>query len=212
MILERSTLFFVSCSSQEYTTAKLAVQQSDFKKAAEWLPKAMAVEPDNPEIPLVLAVEVYAQNGEWTSFVEMFKKAMSINPDKQVELRGAYAPVKETVKNYTEYYWAAEFNSGVGQFKKIEEEFNGLLDIEILRNRADDVLSEAGKLFDSALIGAVLAMAIIYLFLRNIRSTMVVALAIPTAALCVFIGMYIAREIFNISITCLLYTSDAADE
>ena len=60
-----TTLFFISCSSQEYTTAKLAVQQSDFKKAAEWLPKAMAVEPDNPEIPLVMAVEVYAQNGKW---------------------------------------------------------------------------------------------------------------------------------------------------
>jgi len=87
------------------------------------------------------------------------------------------------------------------EFKKIEEDFDGLLDVEIVRNRADDVLSEAGKLFDSALIGAVLAMAIIYVFLRNIRSTMVVALAIPTAALCVFIGMYTAREVFNISIT-----------
>ena len=42
---------FFGCSSQEYTTAKLAIQQSDYKKASEWLPKAMAVEPDNPEIP-----------------------------------------------------------------------------------------------------------------------------------------------------------------
>ena len=39
----------MSCSSQEYTTAKLAIQQSDFSKASEWLPKAMEVEPDNPE-------------------------------------------------------------------------------------------------------------------------------------------------------------------
>jgi tetratricopeptide (TPR) repeat protein len=121
-------LFFVSCSSQEYTTAKLAVQQSDFKKAAEWLPKAMAVEPDNPEIPLVLAVEIYAQNGQWKEFVEMFNKAMLINPDKPVELRGAFAPVKEAVKNYTEFYWAAEFNAGVGQFKKIEEDPDNKLD------------------------------------------------------------------------------------
>ena len=55
------TIFF-ACSSQEYTTAKLALQQSDFKKAAEWLPKAMAVEPDNPEIPIVMAVEIHAEN------------------------------------------------------------------------------------------------------------------------------------------------------
>ena len=44
------TMLIVACSSQEYTTAKLAIQQSDFVKAAEWLPKAMAVEPDNPDL------------------------------------------------------------------------------------------------------------------------------------------------------------------
>ena len=32
-------IVFVACSSQEYTTAKLAIQQSEFTKAAEWLPK-----------------------------------------------------------------------------------------------------------------------------------------------------------------------------
>ncbi|SVE62933.1 uncharacterized protein METZ01_LOCUS515787, partial [marine metagenome] len=58
-------LLIVACSSQEYTTAKLAIQQSDWLKAEEWLPKAMAVEPDNPEIPIVYAVEVHARNGNW---------------------------------------------------------------------------------------------------------------------------------------------------
>ena len=55
----------MSCSSQEYTTAKLAIQQSDFSKASEWLPKAMEVEPDNPEIPMVMAIEIHAQNEDW---------------------------------------------------------------------------------------------------------------------------------------------------
>ena len=58
-------LLLVACSSQEYTTAKLAIQQSDWSKAKEWLPKAMAVEPDNPEIPIVYAIEVHARNGAW---------------------------------------------------------------------------------------------------------------------------------------------------
>ena len=56
------SIFIMSCSSQEYTTAKLAIQQSDFSKASEWLPKAMEVEPDNPEIPMVMAIEIHAQN------------------------------------------------------------------------------------------------------------------------------------------------------
>ena len=57
--------FIIACSSQEYTTAKLAIQQSDWVKAEEWLPKAMAVEPDNPEIPIVYAIEVHARKGDW---------------------------------------------------------------------------------------------------------------------------------------------------
>lgn len=87
------------------------------------------------------------------------------------------------------------------ELRKIEAEYAGVLDIEIVRNRATDVLDEANRLVDSALLGALLAMVIIFAFLRNVRSTMVVSLAIPTAALCVFIGMYVARELFGSTIT-----------
>ena len=112
----------MSCSSQEYTTAKLAIQQSDFSKAAEWLPKAMAVEPDNPEIPMVMAIEIHAQNEEWNEMIILFDKAMQINSEKVVEIRGAFITVKEAVSNYVEFYWAKEFNAGVAQFKKMQED------------------------------------------------------------------------------------------
>ncbi len=115
-------LLFTSCSSQEYTTAKLAIQQSDFAKAAEWLPKAMAVEPDNPEIPIVLAVEIHAQNSQWAEMRAMFEKAMEINSEKVIEVRGTFLSVKEAVDNYTDFYWAKEFNLGVEQFKKIQND------------------------------------------------------------------------------------------
>ena len=115
-------MIFISCSSQEYTTAKLAIQQSDFEKAKEWLPKAMAVEPDNPEIPMVMAIEIYAQDNQWNKMVEMFDKAMGINPEKEIEIRGAFITVKEAVSNYIEFYWAKEFNLGVEQFRKIQDD------------------------------------------------------------------------------------------
>ena len=115
-------MIIFSCSSQEYTTAKLAIQQQDFVKAAEWLPKAMAVEPDNPEIPVVLAVEIHAKDGEWKKMNELFDQAMAINPEKAVEVRGTFLPVKEAVNNYKEHYWASEFNKGVEQFKNIEND------------------------------------------------------------------------------------------
>ena len=122
ILIQLIVLFIVSCSSQEYTTAKLAIQQSDFTKAAEWLPKAMEIEPNNPEIPLVLAIEIFAKNSEWSDMKKMFDRSMGIDPEKVIELRGSFLSVKEAVDNYTDFYWAKEFNSGVEQFKKIQDD------------------------------------------------------------------------------------------
>ena len=87
--------FIIACSSQEYTTAKLAIQQSDWAKVEEWLPKAMSVEPDNPEIPIVYAIEVHARKGDWAKMQEMLQKAMSLDPNKKVEVRAVFLPVSE---------------------------------------------------------------------------------------------------------------------
>ena len=121
-------MIFFACSSQEYTTAKLAIQQSDFSKAAEWLPKAMAVEPDNPEIPVVMAIEIHAVNEHWKEMVTLLNKAMDINSDKVIEIRGSFIPVKDAVSNYVEFYWAKEFNAGVEQFKKIQDDPNNKIE------------------------------------------------------------------------------------
>lgn len=89
----------------------------------------------------------------------------------------------------------------IAELAEIEADYKGKLNVAIVRNRAESVVKEAGTLLDSALMGAFLAMIIIFVFLRNIRSTIVIALAIPTSALCVFIGMYVAREAFGSPIT-----------
>jgi len=115
-------LLIIACSSQEYTTAKLAIQQSDWAKAEEWLPKAMAVEPDNPEIPIVYAIEVHARNGDWAKMQEMLQKAMSIDPNKEVEVKQIFKPVLEHVKYFTQLYWETEFNIGVEKFNKSKKD------------------------------------------------------------------------------------------
>ena len=111
-----------ACSSQEYTTAKLAIQQSDWSKVEEWLPKAMEVEPDNPEIPIVYAIEVHARNENWKSMYDMLQKALTIDANKKVEIRAVFLPVSEQVNNYTQYYWAEQFNKGVEKFKEIQSD------------------------------------------------------------------------------------------
>ena len=58
---------------------------------------------------------------------------MDINPEKVIEVGGIYS-VKDAVANYVEFYWAKEFNLGVEQFKKIQNEPNNkikYLDIAI---------------------------------------------------------------------------------
>lgn len=84
--------------------------------------------------------------------------------------------------------------------EEISREYD-LLDIHITRDRAQDVLGELSRLRDSALLGSFLAIAIILLFLRSIRSTLVIALSIPVSVCCVFTGIYIARELFGSPIT-----------
>ena len=122
IILTMLGFYIIACSSQEYTTAKLAIQQSEWSKVEEWLPKAMAVEPDNPEIPIVYAIEVHARNGHWQEMYDMFQKALTIDANKKVEIRAVFLPVSDQVNNYTQYYWAEEFNKGVEKFKEIQED------------------------------------------------------------------------------------------
>lgn len=85
--------------------------------------------------------------------------------------------------------------------KQIEAEYNGQLEIEVIQDDSKEVLREAGNLVEAALLGACLAVGIIFLFLRNLRSTLAIALAIPVSLCCVFTCMYLAREAFDSAIT-----------
>ena len=92
------------------------------------------------------------------------------------------------------------------EIARFEEEFDGLLEVGIVRDHASRVRREAGKLVDTASLGVVLAMAVIFLFMRNIRSTLVVGTAIPISTLCVFIGLFVAREAFGSTVTLNMVT------
>ncbi|NKB66015.1 MAG: MMPL family transporter [Candidatus Latescibacteria bacterium] len=84
---------------------------------------------------------------------------------------------------------------------EIEREYGADLDLEIIRDRSDDVMREVDNLSTSAVLGGILAVGIIFLFLRNIRSTLVIGIAIPVSVFCVFVGMYVARTFFGSTIT-----------
>ena len=109
-------LIFVRCSSQEYTSAKLYIQQLEWKKAEEFLIKALVAEPDNPEIPYQLGYHIYAlQKRDWKMMNQTFDKALSIDPDKKI--LGQPKTVKEFVNLAQTQFWGEEYNKGIAQYK-----------------------------------------------------------------------------------------------
>ena len=73
-------LFMISCTSEEYTSAKLYLQQNEYEKAEKFLIKAMVVEPDNPEIPFQLGHYIYGRSGRWAEMNEAFDKIIGTEP------------------------------------------------------------------------------------------------------------------------------------
>ena len=110
-------VIFVGCSSEEYTSAKMYIQQQEWKKAEEFLIKAMDVEPENPEIPYQLGYHIYAlQKKDWERMNQSFDKALAIDPNKIILEQGK--TVKEFVVMARTQFWAEMYNKGVAEFNK----------------------------------------------------------------------------------------------
>jgi tetratricopeptide (TPR) repeat protein len=114
-LLGFAAVIFVDCTSQEYTSAKLYIQQKEWKKAEEFLIKAVDVEPENPEIPYQLGYHIYAlQKKDWERMNQSFDKALAIDPNKKILEQGK--TVKEFVVMARSQFWAEMYNKGVGEF------------------------------------------------------------------------------------------------
>jgi len=110
-------VIFVGCSSEEYTSAKMYIQQQEWKKAEEFLIKAMDVEPENPEIPYQLGYHIYAlQKKDWERMNQSFDKALAIDPNKIILEQGK--TVKEFVVMARTQFWAEMYNKGVAEFNE----------------------------------------------------------------------------------------------
>ena len=112
-----SAVIFLGCSSQEYTSAKLYIQQQEWNKAEEFLIKAMDVEPENPEIPYQLGYHIYGlQKKDWQRMNQSFDKALAIDPNKKI--LGQEKTVKEFVIMARTQFWAEMYNKGVAEFNE----------------------------------------------------------------------------------------------
>jgi len=118
LLIILSTMVFWGCPSEEYTSAKLYLQQNDLKKAEEFLVKAMAIEIDNPEIPFQLGHHIYGKDGRWAEMNDVFNKALAIDPNRKI-LDGSTVEKMIEISRYG--YWGDVYNKGVKVFNASKE-------------------------------------------------------------------------------------------
>jgi len=126
VLLMVPALLFFSCSSQEFASAKLYLQQGNLEEAEEQLKQAEDAEPDNPQIPYLLGAQIYAPEGEYELMNEAFERSLAIGDD--------YAGDIEQVRLT---YWSQEFNSGAKLFNQALEQ-QGEERQELMRQAVND--------------------------------------------------------------------------
>jgi HAE1 family hydrophobic/amphiphilic exporter-1 len=72
------------------------------------------------------------------------------------------------------------------------------MNLKIWFDQSREIVTSVNILADSGLIGAILAFSILYLFLRNIRSTLIVSVAIPLSILFTTTLMFFLHLSFNV--------------
>ena len=116
-LLGFAAVIFVDCTSQEYTSAKLYIQQQEWEKAEEFLIKAVDAEPENPEIPYQLGYHIYGvQKKDWEKMNQSFDRALTIDPNKKI--LGQEKTVKEFVTMARTQFWVEMFNRGGEEYNE----------------------------------------------------------------------------------------------
>ncbi|MEE8585446.1 MAG: efflux RND transporter permease subunit [Acidobacteriota bacterium] len=75
------------------------------------------------------------------------------------------------------------------------------LNIQIFSDQSEAILKSLNDLKVAGIFGGLLAMLVLYLFLRKFRSTLIISLAIPVSVVFAFAIMYLLRVFFGSSLT-----------
>ena len=84
------------------------------------------------------------------------------------------------------------------QLQRIEKELPGDIHITIARDNSTFIRDSVDDVIFNILYGGLLAVIVVYLFLANLRSTIISAIALPTSIIASFIMMYALNFTLNI--------------
>lgn len=83
------------------------------------------------------------------------------------------------------------------EIEKLRNEYPSL-NINVVMDQSDYIKLAVKNVFQSAIIGAILAVVILYLFLRNIRTTFIIGTSIPISIIATFILLYFSDITLNL--------------
>lgn len=84
------------------------------------------------------------------------------------------------------------------EMDKIKAEIGGKIDVDYLMDQSDYINKSIGSTSRTLVEGAILAVVIIFLFMRSLRSTAIVGIAIPLSLVTTFIVMFYNGSTLNI--------------
>ncbi len=84
------------------------------------------------------------------------------------------------------------------EMEKIKAELGDKVDVDYLMDQSDYINKSIGSTARTLVEGAILAVLIIFLFMRNLRSTAIVGIAIPLSLVATFIVMFYNGNTLNI--------------
>lgn len=83
------------------------------------------------------------------------------------------------------------------ELDRIQQELPAGIQLEIVMNQADFIQFAIDNLKSNALFGGMLAVAILFVFLRNIASTLIIGISIPISIITTFVLMYFGKLELN---------------
>jgi len=83
------------------------------------------------------------------------------------------------------------------EIESLKKEFS-VIKMETVMDQSEYIKLSINNVFKSALIGAILALGILYLFLRNLRTTFIIGTSIPVSIIATFILLYFSDITLNL--------------
>ena len=109
-------LLVLGCQSPALTAAKLYLKQDQSQKAKEQLVLALETEPQNAEAHFLLG-KIYSVEGDYAAMDAAFARSVDLSPK-----------FRDQIEQTREYYWAREYNAGVGDAQGEDAELDRALD------------------------------------------------------------------------------------